>query len=85
MEWVLLTRLAVLVVDVPVDAVRLVVQAGLERRVALDPVDHVGGKVVALVHPGAVGQGADELLLAVLRHVLQGIDLLAGKKAKNTD
>ena len=64
MEGVDLAGLAIGEVLVPVDAVSLVGEAGLDAGVALVAVLLERGQVVALVHAGAVGHRADELLLA---------------------
>ena len=64
-EGVLVARLAVRVVQVPVDAVGLVVQSRLHGCVALAVALFVRGQVVALVHARAVGHRADVVLLTV--------------------
>ena len=82
MEGVDLARFAVGVVKVPVDAVRVVVEALLDGGVALEAVLHEGREVVALMHPGRVWRRTDELLLAVRLLVVAGVNLTSGKTKK---
>ena len=79
-EWVPLPWPAVGVVHVPVDAVRVVPDALLDAGAALHVVLLVGREVGALVHPGAVGHGADEVLLAAGVAEEVGVKVVAGRE-----
>ena len=87
-EGVDLSRLAIGVVQVPVDAVRLIDQPGLKAGNAFNAILRDKGRQgVTLVHAGAVLSGADELLVrAILAEifVVEGTQLASVKKNMET-
>lgn len=74
--------LAVRVVLIPVDTIRVVDEALLDGGSALHVVLHEERQVVALMHPGGVRRRTDEFLVTVRLLVIQRRQLLSGRKKK---